>query len=250
MSKKQIWEDFGENNPYFGVFTVDRFRDENLDDEKLDEFFDSGRTYVQEIWEEIGEHLDKNFKPQNGLDFGCGVGRITLPLASKCENVLGIDISSMMLKEAEKNAKTQNVKNVRFKQGTRFLDDLNEEFDFVHSFIVFQHINPNEGEKIFENMVKMLKPDGIGVLHLTYHSRQSSKSKITNKIYRNVPLIHKFRNIVLRAKQDPFIPMHAYNLNTIFKILQDNNCHKSYVRYTFHGFDGIVLFFQKQEGLM
>ncbi len=98
MSKKQMWEKFGEENPYFGVYTVDKFRNENLDDEKLGEFFNSGKVYVEEIWDEIETHLKPEFQPKNALDFGCGVGRLTLPLASKCKSVLGVDISMNMMK--------------------------------------------------------------------------------------------------------------------------------------------------------
>lgn len=249
MSKKQMWENLGEENPYFGVYTVDKFRTENLDDEKLGEFFESGEIYVREIWEEIEDHFKADFNPKKALDFGCGVGRLTLPLASKCQTVTGVDISSNMLKEAEKNAVSANISNVGFKESKQFFSGSSKEYDFVHSFIVFQHIKPKEGEKIFAEVVKMLKTGGIGVLHLTYFNGLKRKNKITNAVYRNFPVINRFRNFVLRSNAT-FIPVYTYNLNTIYKILQENNCHKIYTRFTYHGFDGIVMFFQKKEGLL
>lgn len=37
-------------------------------------------------------------------DFGCGVGRLTLPFADCFDNVVGVDISPAMLAEGEKIA--------------------------------------------------------------------------------------------------------------------------------------------------
>lgn len=244
-----MWEKFGEENLYFGVYTVDKFRNENLDKENLSEFFDSGEIYVQEIWDEIEAHFTPDFQPKNALDFGCGVGRLTLPLATKCKSVLGVDISSNMMKEAEKNAVSANLSNIEFKQTNQFLSENGEKFDFVHSFVVFQHINPKEGEKIFENVVKKLETGGIGVLHLTYFNCLKRKNKITSAVYRNFPIIHGVRDFLLRQKAT-FIPVYTYNLNTIYKILQENDCHKLYTRFTHHGFDGLIIFFEKKKGLL
>ncbi len=95
----------------------------------------------------------------------------------------------------------------------------------------------------------MLKIGGIGTLHLTYFNRLKSKNKITSAVYRNFPVIHKFRDFIFRQK-DTFIPVYTYNLNSIYKILQDNDCHKIYTRFTHHGFDGLLIFFQKKEDLL
>lgn len=249
MSEKQVWEKLGAKNPYYGVFTAERMRKENLDSENLNEFFSSGVAYVDKVWEQIENHFKPNFKPKQALDFGCGVGRLVLPLAEKCGSVLGIDISDNMLAEARKNASNENVSNVKFENSQKILFEMKEEFDFVHSFIVFQHIRPNRGEVIFEKILKMLKTGGIGVLHVTFQEYLKPKNKITNTLYRNFPFIHKLRNFVLRAGDEPYISMHSYNLNNIFKVLQENDCHNCFVRFTFHGYVGILIFFQKNKDL-
>ena len=250
MSRKQVWEKFGKDNPYYGVYTAEKFRSENLAEKDLDEFFDSGISYIKEVWDEIETHFIKDFHPKNGLDFGCGVGRLTLPLASKCDSVMGVDLSTNMLKEAEKNAVSNDISNVRFEQADQFPDDIKETFDFIHSFIVFQHINPKQGIKIFESMVKMLETDGIGVLQVSFFRNLKRKNRFTNALYRNFQFVHRVRNFILRKKDDPFIPMYAYDLNKIFKILQDNDCHRTYTRATYHGFEGLIIYFQKREALI
>lgn len=46
------------------------------------------------------------------LDVGCGVGNLSLRLASKLQNIYSLDYSSKMLELLEENAKKQNIKNI------------------------------------------------------------------------------------------------------------------------------------------
>ena len=88
------WEKFGKLDPYFGVFT------DNLSEEQIIEFFDSGENQLELFLRIIKQHLDPNFTIINALDFGCGVGRVLIPLARISSFVLGIDISDSMLKKS------------------------------------------------------------------------------------------------------------------------------------------------------
>src|SRR6185369_4946723 len=142
------WEKFGREEPYYGVVSQDVYRKENLGKEALAKFFATGEDYIQMIWREIGIHLDPGFKPKVGLDFGCGVGRLAIPLASRCEAVIGLDISPSMLEEAKKNCRRMEIANVEFFTDTNALGP-DRKCDFVNSFIVFQHIIPKKGFAIF-----------------------------------------------------------------------------------------------------
>ena len=53
--------------------------------------------------------LDEN---DTVLDVGCGEGSITVPLAKKVKNVIGVDSSAKMLEYLEKRAKENNVGNI------------------------------------------------------------------------------------------------------------------------------------------
>jgi len=241
------WEYFGETNPYFAVSTFDKFKSENLDDAALVDFFESGEEYVERIWQEIESNFQPNFKPRKAIDFGCGVGRITLPIAKRCEAVIGIDISENMLKEARQNSEKFNLNNVDFVKGDNDLTKVSGQFDFIHSFIVFQHIKPKIGEEIFKKFVEMLSDGGIGVLHFTYFNNQSSVAqKIRFSIYRDFSWTYKFRNFI-RKQNEHLIPMYLYNLNRLLLILQENDCHKCQIRFSQHGAEGAVLFFQKRK---
>lgn len=245
------WEYFGGTNPYFAVLTLDEFKKENLNDAALEDFFKSGDEYVERIWLDIENIFQPNFNPRKALDFGCGVGRITLPLAKHCEMVVGVDISENMLKEARQNAEKFSLSNIEFLKGDNDLTKVSGKFDFVHSFIVFQHIKPEIGEKIFKKLVEMLSDDGIGVLHFTYFNNQSSWSqKLRFKIYRDFSWTYKLRNFVRRRKNDYLIPMYLYDLNRLLLVLQENACHNCHIRFSQHGAEGALLIFQKREEVL
>ncbi len=245
------WEHFGETNPYFAVLTFDRYKSENIDDDALENFFQTGEEYVERVWQEIEDNFEPHFEPRKALDFGCGVGRITLPIAGRSETAIGVDISENMLKEARLNAGKFDLNNVSFVKGDNDLTKISGEFDFVHSFIVFQHIEPKIGEAIFKKLVKMLSAGGIGVLHFTYFNNQNSWSqKIRFRIYRDYSWTYKLRNLVRGKKNDFLIPMYLYDMNRLLLILQENDCHKCQIRFSQHGAEGALLFFQKAKEIL
>jgi SAM-dependent methyltransferase len=246
---ESIWEYFGENDPYFAVNTISEMRSESLDEDKIKLFFERGEDYIKKIWLEIEKHFAPDFKPQRSLDFGCGVARMTLPIAKRSAGeAVGVDISTSMLKVAQKNADMFGVKNVSFIKGDDNISKVTGEFDFIHSIVVFQHINPKTGVGIFKRMVEMLSEDGIGVLHVTYgDSVSTGGQKFRFKIYRDLPLAYRMRNLVLRKRNEPLLPIYLYNLNQLMLILQQNDCHNCHIRFSHHGFDGVLLFFQKKK---
>ena len=245
---EENWEYYGAENPYYAVLSEEKYRDENLSGEVLADFFASGEEYVNRIWKVVEQNFGKDFHPARALDFGCGVGRLTLPLAAKCDEIIGVDIAENMLVEARKNCEKLGVKNAKFIKGDNNLSKINEKFDFVHSFIVFQHIEPKLGEKIARRLIESLNPGGVGVLHFTYRNKASKASQMRVRLYRAFPFIHKLRTILLKDKNEgivSLIPMNVYNLNNLLAILQQENCHECSIRFSDHGFDGAVLFFRK-----
>src|SRR5579859_2751915 len=94
------WKWYGENDPYYGVLSHPRFRNS----ETRSEFFATGEKYVQSLLSMIRQHLDGGFAFEKVLDFGCGVGRILIPLSKMSSSAVGVDISPGMRKEALKNS--------------------------------------------------------------------------------------------------------------------------------------------------
>ncbi|MBK9768210.1 MAG: class I SAM-dependent methyltransferase [Chloracidobacterium sp.] len=245
---ESVWEYFGENDPYFGVNSIAEMRSDKLDDVARNVFFKSGEDYIDRIWNEIEDNFERGFKPDRALDFGCGVARITLPIAKRSGAVVGVDISTGMLELARKNAAEFNIENTTFIKGDDELSNVPGKFDLVHSFVVFQHIEPKKGERIFTRIVEMLDEGGIGVLHVEYANTVSTPiQKLRFWAYRDLPLVYRFRNLLLGKRKEPLIPMYLYDLNRLLLILQQNDCHKVQVRFSKHGVDGVVLIFKKEK---
>jgi len=250
----EAWESFGRNNPYFGVLTQDRFSAPNLNEDAKAEFFATGAAYVRSILTVVREELDPAYQLGRALDFGCGVGRLALPLARVCSSVVGVDISESMLAEAAINAKEQNVENVTFVKGDDSLSRVSGTFDFIHSFIVFQHIPPQRGTAIFQRLVNLLNQDGIGVLHVTYSFARGRPSwrKVMDAVKQSLPFAVGIQNVIKgNSFRQPIMQMNEYDINELLRILQEADCHDVHLRFSEtsvegHPFYGVSLYFRKR----
>ena len=91
------WEKLGQDDPYFGVISMDRFRKGQMDDEAKADFFRSGEEHIEYVLKTISDTMIPGFAPSRALDFGCGVGRLALPMARRIDEVVGVDVSDSML---------------------------------------------------------------------------------------------------------------------------------------------------------
>src|SRR4051794_20216366 len=112
LSTDKAWEKFGKDDPYFGVLAHERFTAGQIG-ANLSEFFNTGRSAVSQIVERYEAHFGPLPKDR-ALDHGCGVGRLTLPLAERFEEVIGLDVSPSMIAEATSNAAQAGAANARF----------------------------------------------------------------------------------------------------------------------------------------
>ena len=249
MDKMQKqWEDLGKNEAYYAVLTYDKFKADNLTDNVRDDFFKTGEEHVRKLWEEIETNFVKDFRPRRSMDFGCGVGRLVVSLSSRSDEVVGVDISRQMLEESERNCESRGLDNTKFVQTDELLANKNE-FDFIHSFIVFQHIKPKIGEQILRKLLADLAVDGIGALHFTYRDHPATFQNLRSRIYRDIPFANTLKDLVKGGRTEPLIRIYSYDLDRIFAILQENNCHKCLVRFTDHGLKGAFIIFQKTADL-
>jgi len=250
-SGKQNWENFGKNDPYYWVTNSNKYRKGNLTQDVRKDFFDSADIYIESIFSIIRSHLDSTFTPENALDFGCGVGRVAIPLARHCKYVLGIDVAESMVAEAKKNSNEFQLDNTDFSANTNLLSSGDKRFNFIHSIYVFQHIRTQKGLQIFSQLVDGLKENGVGMFHfITYQSIKSIKKRIIYWLSVHIPLFKGLNNI--RTGKSFFTPMYEMNnypLNKVFEILREQECSHMYARYTKEGpYNGVMLFFQKKRG--
>jgi SAM-dependent methyltransferase len=149
------WEELARREPYFPVLTDEGVRD--------DAFLDTGEADIALLLPAIAAILGRDVPLTSVLDFGCGAGRLTIPLARRAVDVVGADIAPSVLEHARKNALDAGLSNVTFVE-TR---DLAGRFDFICSLLVFQHIRAAEGYELIRLLLGPLNPGGVAVLQLT-----------------------------------------------------------------------------------
>jgi 2-polyprenyl-3-methyl-5-hydroxy-6-metoxy-1,4-benzoquinol methylase len=238
-------------DPYYAVINDEINRDNRLTSDTKAAFAESGVRDVAETLVDIRRWIDPDFHAARAIDFGCGVGRLTIPLARACDHVTGIDISEAMLDEARKNCAEAGVRNTIFATSAQFFampPEADATFDLVHAFIVFQHIPPKAGMWLADSLIRRLRPGGVGALHFTYGRRASTLRLVVNRMRRWVPGVNAAVNLVQgRPLSEPLIPMNNYDLAALFSLLGERGCSNVHARFTDHGGHlGAMLIFQKQ----
>ena len=233
---ERTWRPFGANNPYYGVCNDDAFRGVQLDAAASAAFFASGREHAAWVRSLVEAHLTHPFEPRRVLDFGCGVGRVLLAIAEGAERAVGVDVSPEMLAEAGRNAARAGLPNVELVSSDDALAAVTGEFDFVHSFIVFQHIPPRRGERIAAGLLARLAPGGVAALHFTYHRNAPLYRRAVHRIRRASPAADALARLVRGAgREDVFIPMYEYSLGRLAEMFRARGCTDVHAFLTDHG---------------
>ncbi len=247
QKNKKEWEKFGEQDPYFGVLSREKFKKESLNEKNRKEFFYSGERYIIHSFSVIQKQLNRKLKFENILDFGCGIGRLIIPFSKHAKEVTGVDISLPMLKKAEENCEKRKIKNIVLVRSDNHLPSSSKKFELINSFLTFQHIEPRLGLKNFQELINLLSDDGIFIAHFIYDRDSKPFKKILPKIRRKIPFSNALSNLRHGKKiNSPVMEIYHYNLNKIFKIIKKNNLEFFFTEHTTHGDHlGIILYLQK-----
>jgi 2-polyprenyl-3-methyl-5-hydroxy-6-metoxy-1,4-benzoquinol methylase len=235
----KAWETLGRVDPYWAVISNDAYHGQRLTDQQLAAFLKSGADHVDDVWRMCRHEFGDDFAPRRVLDFGCGVGRVTLPLARRVDSVVAIDIADSMLSVARELLQQNAVTNVQLVKGDATLSAIHGPFDLVHSVIVLQHIPPAPGLALVRRLVELAGDTGVVALHVLYHNpfRRPPLARLVHR------LVAPFRN---RYRRVPEIQMNPYPLNTLFKLIQDAGVRHVHAELTNHADHlGAMLFFQK-----
>lgn len=162
------WKRVAEEDPYWGVLSQEEYRSSSMDSERILEFMSSGERFVSDLFAFVRRHFLPEFAPGRSLDIGCGVGRLLIPLARRSQSAVGVDIAPAMLKLAAHHAKLADVGNIELVESDDALSRVTGKFDLVNTFIVLQHIPPDRGYRLIQEMCQRLNIGGIGSIQVTY----------------------------------------------------------------------------------
>ena len=226
----QDWSRIGETEPYFGVLSHPRFMSARLDDDAKEAFFATGRDYVAAILDCLRPVLAGR-KIVSALDFGCGVGRLLLPMSRVCDNVAGVDVAPAMRNLATRNVEAAGATNVTVYESIDALPS-EAQFDWVNSYIVFQHIPPERGYILLEALLARLRPGGVFSLHFGIARDRALLPASTNRIdlYREEE--GGIRPLVATAEtSETRMSMFDYDLNALTAVLYRNGVDEFGVRH-------------------
>lgn len=242
------WGKLSEKDRYYWVTTFNKYRDSNLSDELRDEFFDEASDYLNKLLSIIRQHVNPDFEVTRALDFGCGAGRVAVPLARIASEVTGLDIAPGMLEEAEKNAGENGLSNLNLALSDDSLSGAKGTFDFIHSIYVFQHIPLSRGLAIVQRMLDRLDEGGVLSLQFLISNDLSRIRRIRYWMRVHLPLVQNLWNLLKRQGWSaPIMQLNSYPLNSVIDLLNEGGCSQFYLRHTKDGpYNGVILIAQKK----
>jgi SAM-dependent methyltransferase len=161
------WESLGRADARWGVLADNAKRGGKWDDVS---FYATGRTTVEEILAFVRDVHEYPSRRNRALDFGCGVGRLSLALAEHFDRVDGVDVAPSMVAQAE--AANPHGDRVKFHANIRSDLALFEtgSFDLVFSYIVLQHIPVALALSYVREFVRVCAPGGTIVFQVPYRA--------------------------------------------------------------------------------
>jgi SAM-dependent methyltransferase len=234
------WRAIAESFPYFGVLTNETFI--NPTPEDLVEFFASGERMIDHTLSVIRKRYG-DFQPAAALDFGCGVGRLLIPMAKAAGRAVGVDVADRMIELARAHIAQSGVNATATNE-----IPANDTFDWINSIIVFQHIPPSRGYVLIERLWSRLRKRGCLSLHITiYHDNTH-----VGELIRDAG-IYNFdgRRALLYARppsaEETGMSMYDYDLNRVLAILNLSEGQELYLQHVNHaGCHGVMIYVQKQ----
>jgi SAM-dependent methyltransferase len=219
------WEAFAEREPYFAVLPTPQFLRAHLTADAERRFFESGEALVEGMYRLIEERLAPDFAPTSILEYGCGIGRLAIPLARRAARrggtVVAVDRSPVMLGLARGETQRHGVGNVEFATPAEFRAG-DKTFDFVSCYFVLQRVRQADGLRLIRDLLARLAPGGIAALLVPYESNVGPAIRSVRWLREQTPVVNGVINVLRgRPAADPFIASHPYELSRVLGVVQE-----------------------------
>jgi SAM-dependent methyltransferase len=249
----QSWESLAQRDPLWAVLSSDEYRSSSLTPEAEDRFWQSGEEHVDHVFAIIRNEIAPAFAPRVALDFGCGVGRALVPLARRCDHAIGLDASPTMVARARQHLGACGVTNAEVRGVHRRIDAAvlgRRRVDFVHSVLVFQHIVATEGLALFDQLLALLEPGGLGFVQFQCKNPGGE----LERAIRALRLRHGWFNALCLKSRIPLfrdlVMLYEYDMTDLLRLLAHHRVGEVVVERTDAGPGGYAarLYFAKHPG--
>lgn len=226
--KDHPWEKFAVADPYWAVLTDPQYKTGpggTLPPEAKASFFKSGEDHILRTASTLKTHFGRRFTAHDCcVDFGCGVGRLLIPMSRMCGRAIGLDISATMRRICLENALNHRAGNIECYPDVEHPNLASAQFDWVNSHIVFQHIPTGIGYELLDKLLVRVKHGGAISLHFTTYKDARIVNYITDRLHFFTVDQNGIRGVVT---DQPFYPddvmmMNDYDVTQLYMIFHKN----------------------------
>jgi 2-polyprenyl-3-methyl-5-hydroxy-6-metoxy-1,4-benzoquinol methylase len=164
----EAWERFAQESAEYYILTESGFTPGHVD---VDRFFALGERDAESIIAQVRPWLRGS---ATAVDIGCGVGRLSIPMAKRFERVVAIDVSPTMLARCGENCAARGIENVTPLHATEAAGQ-RLAADLVFSHLVLQHIEDFETIRRYAALTFQWLGD-TGVASLQFDTRPRTRA--------------------------------------------------------------------------
>jgi hypothetical protein len=199
------WEKLGRDQPAWSVLSVDAYKSD--DPSKIGAaFYKTGISEARRLLNSLQRHgIEPPF--EKAVEYGCGLGRISIPLAQHCRQLYAYDISAPHLHLAKAYAERAGAQNIQFERVVRPDQGIEQGYDLYYSALVYQHNPPPLIFRLVNQALEGLAPRGVAVFQLPVFRKH-----------------YQFRLQEYLAAEKSGIEMHALPQRTVLDLIEENNC--------------------------
>jgi 2-polyprenyl-3-methyl-5-hydroxy-6-metoxy-1,4-benzoquinol methylase len=241
------WEAFAAREPFFAILTTPRFRRDSLTPEREREFFASGEHLVEWMFGVI-EGVSPQFAPASMLEYGCGIGRLALPLARRPGSVTAVDRSPVMRQMAREHADRHGLGHIEFQDAASLFQNA-RRFDLVVCYHVLQRLRRREAMTLANLLAERVGPGGIGIFQWALREGHSASVRTSRWLRERVPLVNGLANRLLgKSTEEPFVPTQTVDLPDAVSVFDLRRFRVAHVALERHGtLDYAVVVAQRRE---
>jgi SAM-dependent methyltransferase len=241
---EKVWEGLAKEDPLWAILTDPERKGNKW---RPVEFFETGTQEVKTVLDHLkAQALSLDFGGK-ALDFGCGAGRLTQALAVHFSDTVGVDISATMIELARKHNQFPD-SCIYVCNTSNELPFGDNEFSFVYSSIVLQHIEPRFIGKYITEFLRVLKPGGTVVFQLADQRKGEHFVKFAGRIHAKLRA-----TLVAAGLTKGRMEVHCFPETKVREILAGGRCQVKDIQITnslARNFNGNLLYLpsEPQEG--